>query len=211
MTNLLESSSRVAFAGLIHDLGKFLQRTKSIVSDGNKQLYCPSSDFGWTHIHAAFTVQAIDEIGPWLPSIRGDNLYPFKDNQNKNIDDSLINAAATHHKPKTFLQSVVAIADRLASAFEREEYETYIKQKDMDDYITARLITPFEALDKEYVKQNDLKYVYPLEKLSAKACFAKQRIVLSQDNASKEYKDLWEEFKNDLQQIPTQSLFLWSQ
>ncbi|MGC6406604.1 hypothetical protein ACNO7K_09255 [Bisgaard Taxon 45] len=45
MTNLLFPSCRVAFAALIHDLGKFTQRAKLPISqdqlNSHKQLYSP--------------------------------------------------------------------------------------------------------------------------------------------------------------------------
>ena len=46
--------------------------------------------------------------------------------------DSLINAAAAHHKPDTFLQWVVATADRVASGFEREEFDQYNDRQMVD-------------------------------------------------------------------------------
>ena len=162
MSDNIEASSRVAFAALIHDIGKFLQRTKiKSTSDENKQLYCPETQYGWSHIHSAYTAEAIDELEKMFPTMLGDDVYPFKGINERDVDDSLINAAACHHKPRTFLQKIITVADRLSSAFEREEYENYTKQKDSDNYITSRLTSFFEQLDKDSVLQSDIKHFYP--------------------------------------------------
>ena len=60
---LLDATCRVAFAGLIHDLGKFAQRAGIDVTQNalqfHQQLYCPQRQEGgrirWTHQHAAYT------------------------------------------------------------------------------------------------------------------------------------------------------------
>ncbi len=56
---ILEQSSRVALAALLHDLGKFAERAR-LPSDKErletwKQLDCPHWDGRPSHIHAAYT------------------------------------------------------------------------------------------------------------------------------------------------------------
>ena len=212
MSSDIDASCRVAFAALIHDIGKFLQRTKvKSASDENKQLYCPETQYGWTHIHSAYTAEAIDELEKMFPTILGDDVYPFKAMKERNVDDSLLNAAACHHKPQTFLQKVITVADRLSSAFEREEYEKYTKQQDSDNYITSRLTSFFEQLDKESVSQTDTKHTYPLYPLSASSCFSQLKTTLSETEAAKEYEKLWGMFKDGLKQIPEESKRNWPQ
>lgn len=214
MSKVLDASSRIAFAGLIHDIGKFYERSKlSSVTDEEKQLCCPKTDWGWSHVHAAYTSKAIDELTSFFPTIRGDELYPFKETFNKDVDDSIINSASWHHNPRTLLQKIITTADRLSSAFERDDYESYAKQKDNDNYITARLCSVFEELDKECseIKQEDLRYSYPLKQLSAKACFPEVRKNLKEQEAENEYAQLWTAFKNALKTIPQQSYKSWAQ
>lgn len=73
MSSLLFASCRVVFAALVHDLGKFVERAKLPISqdtlDAHKTLYCPFNQEGnyHSHVHAAYTGYAIDQIEPYLP------------------------------------------------------------------------------------------------------------------------------------------------
>lgn len=209
--SILEASCRVAFAAMVHDLGKFYQRTKSAsLKDIDKQLYCPFRNEHFTHEHAAYTALAIDELASYFLPLRGDNVEPFKKSTDRDIDDSLINAAAKHHNPQTDLQKIISEADRLSSAFERKDYETYRFSADSDNYISSRLICPFEVLDREAI-QPDLQYIYSLKPLSAEALLPQKKTPLSPNEAAKEYADLWQSFEKALEILPpcTKNLNVW--
>src|SRR5262249_43806923 len=126
----MQQSCRVALAAYLHDLGKFAERggifDKSPRLDAHLQLYCPwHHEGGWfSHRHAAHTALAFDVIERHLPDLLGisdGDASPFvgrrrvEDEGDVEPADSLINAAAAHHKPETFLQWVIATADRVAS------------------------------------------------------------------------------------------------
>ena len=122
--HLIDEAARVAFASLIHDVGKFAQRAGLTVSpltkDTHVQLYCPRTlENRPTHIHAAYTPMAIDAMEAWLPDLVGGRTAPFEGAGALEHADSLINAAGAHHRPETLLQWIVATADRAASGFER--------------------------------------------------------------------------------------------
>ena len=152
---MLQASCRMALAGFLHDLGKFAERAKLPIKqeeiDINQQLYCPlREDKGrkfYTHKHAAFTGMAVDLLEQHAPNLVGDNVYPFGSWLSTNADDSLINAAAAHHKPGTFLQWIIATADRVASGFEREAFEEYNKAEEKNHY-QSRQLTLFEQIGK---------------------------------------------------------------
>ena len=61
----------------------------------------------------------------------------------------MANAAAAHHKPDTFLQWIVATADRVATGFAHEELERYTAATDnragLDHYL-PRQPTLFEQI-----------------------------------------------------------------
>lgn len=226
LSNFIDPSARVALAAFLHDLGKFAQRAKIDVSDelleNNKQLYCPfHQEGGWfSHVHAAYTGIAMDEIEQFLPPLKGRDLVPFSDWGAKDSDDSLINAAAQHHKPDTFLQWIVATADRVASGFERNEFEQYNRAKDETpagkNHYQARQLTLFEQIRlADKTRKQDYKYRYKLRPLCPSALMP----VLAEDyepkdnaEAQKEYRQLWDGFIEDIEKIPSShkdNLSLW--
>ena len=165
---MLDATSRVALAAFLHDLGKLAERAKIEVSqndlDGNKQTYCPQApkDKGGyhTHIHAAYTGIAWDELEATghFPNLKRD-CEPFKVPAGDNkFPDSAVNAAAAHHKPETFLQWVIATADRVASGFERDMFDVeYNQLGERDNHYRARLLTLFEQIDKGEIKEGALE------------------------------------------------------
>ena len=129
MTQRQEAASRMAFAAYMHDLGKLAERARIDVKqsdmDTHKQQYCPNFNGRWTHVHAAYTALALDKLEPYLPNLKGVDFAPFANALSREADNSLVNAAARHHKPETFLQWIIATADRVASGFEREAFDKY--------------------------------------------------------------------------------------
>ncbi len=222
---LLQASCRMALAAFLHDIGKFAERAKIDIEpqmlEDNKQRYCPhhknyEKDKGWfSHVHAAYTGMAVDILEKHAPDLVGNNVYPFGSWKTTNVDDSLINAAAAHHKPDTFLQWIIATADRVASGFEREEFEKYNKEKEQNHY-TSRQLPLFEQIHQPVKEKSaDFKYRYPLKPLSPASIFPvpAQGYEVKDDKAAQtEYLKLWEAFKTGLQDIPKshrQALPLW--
>jgi CRISPR-associated protein Csm1 len=212
---MLDATSRVALAAFLHDLGKLAERAKIEVSrdtlESNQQLYCPHhKEFtdarGWfSHLHAAYTGIAWDalEITGHFPDLRRD-CPPFSTSNDGNLTDSAINAAAAHHKPETFLQWVVATADRVASGFERDKFESeYNNSKERDNHYCARLLTLFEQIGKGEIKEGELLWRYPLKPLSPQALFPKQDCTpVNNADAHTEYLALWNQLVEGLKDIP---------
>ena len=229
MTNipLLEQSSRIALAAFLHDLGKFAERAKIPVNketlDANKQLYCPhrkkyTDDKGWfSHVHAAYTGLAMDLIEDCMPELKGADFAPFGSWKTKEADDSFINAAAMHHKPETFLQWIIATADRVASGFDREEFEEYNHGEDVTEkgknHYTARQLTLFEQIRLDSKAEQKYVYRYPLKPLSPNSKFpveASQYEGNDDKAAQKEYNDLWHGFTEALKLMPKSHRNNWS-
>ncbi|UJS25962.1 type III-A CRISPR-associated protein Cas10/Csm1 [Thiothrix winogradskyi] len=231
--HLLNASSRVALAAFLHDLGKFAERARieeahQKDTDGNQrrdlnvQLYCPKYNERHTHIHAAYTAIGFDLLEQHMPDLVGDDMTPFKPWKDRDADDSLINAAAMHHKPGTFLQWVIATADRVASGFEREKFEDYNKLADDEkaklNHYTTRQLTLLEQirLDGKPPKKEDLKYRYALKPLTVDSLFPQKKEQCEPEGnntkAQAEYKALWQDFREALTKIPDahrKNLPLW--
>ncbi len=204
MKDLLYPSCRVAFAALIHDIGKFAERAKIDIPQEMKEANKGGGADAETG-HAAYTGKAIDAIEKWLPAIKGENVdtSPFQQTQ---VDDSIISAASRHHKQITYLQKIISLADRLSSAFERSEYAKYDERENKEDYLTSRLIPLFDKLStdgnkRENLTANDLLYRYPLKPLSPAAVFPQSKQTLTRQEATAEYKALWNAFVADLRLI----------
>ncbi|WP_228719826.1 type III-A CRISPR-associated protein Cas10/Csm1 [Methylococcus geothermalis] len=227
----LAASSRVALAAYLHDLGKFAERArigeaKEQFADGTvrveleKQLHCPSFNGRHTHIHAAYTAIGFDLLEQHLPDLVGEDMAPFAPWRDRNADDSIINAAARHHRPGTYLQWIVATADRLASGFEREEFDTYNAAPDEEtqklNHYTKRQLTLLEQIRLQAHQNGEVpKFRYPLAPLSPNSLFPVRAEEHERpDNAAAQrlYAKLWEGFKTALGQIPQthrSSLPLW--
>ena len=218
--DLLEQSTRIAIAAFLHDLGKLAERAGIETGgrlDGNKQTYCPwralspNSTSGYhSHVHAAYTGVAWDELEATrhFPDLRR-NAPPFAAAASENVTDSAVNAAAAHHKPATFLQWVVATADRVASGFERENFDEYNNANERKNHYQARLLTLFEQMDAGSVAEDSLAWRYSLKPLAPQNIFPlKKAEAEPQDNetAKAEYHHLWEALLDGIKKIPRSHL-----
>ena len=227
-THILDASCRVALAAYLHDLGKFAERARLPVDndrlDAHLTLYCPYHERegrSWhSHKHAAYTAYAWELIERCFPELIGPDVSPFAAWNSPDVDDSVVNAAARHHKPDTFLQWIVATADRVASGFERETFETYNAGEDRTregrNHYTTRQLTLFEQIrladDGSKASRRELTFRYPLLPLSVKALFpvqAKECEGADDEPAQREYKKLWDQFVAALEGIPRSHRTSW--
>jgi len=224
----LDASCRVAFAALLHDLGKFAERAAlpdidRARLDAHLTQYCPFREGRYhSHRHAAWTALLLDTIEQNAPDlIRGD-VSPFaRRHGDADITDSLVNAAAMHHKPDTFLQWIIATADRVASGFERDEFDQYNASEDKTDtgrnHYQARQLSLLEqirlaAAPTAKTTAGSLNWRYPLTPLSPMALFPvpRQGYEPEQDApAQAEYRRLWEQFIGALTAIPKSHRQQW--
>lgn len=216
--SLLDAGCRVALAGLLHDLGKFAERARLDVPverlEGDVHQYCPFHREGqwFSHKHAAYTAAGMDHLEHLLPPIRGDDLAPFASWGDREVDDSMINAAARHHRPETMLQWIIATADRVSSGFDRESFAHYNRQPEegasggaRPDHYRARQLTLFEQVRLSEGKPAELLYRYPLQPLSPESSFPQPGAECeprTRSQAQSEYAKLWEAFEIALSRIP---------
>jgi CRISPR-associated protein Csm1 len=232
----LDATTRVALAAYLHDLGKLAERAGAFTGDPrlevNQQLYCPYHEDGrwFSHRHAANTALAIDTIEQHMPRLLGTESDPFVGRRHASAQlgdnapdatDSLLNAAAAHHRPNTFLQWIVATADRVASGFEREDFERYNSGAEGTrtgrNHYQARQLTLFEQLRLEGHEPDEsaLKWRYPLALLSPAAIFPKLASECEpqkDEPARQQYAAVWQYFLAEIERIPAShrdALPLW--
>lgn len=227
---MLDASCRVALAALLHDLGKFAERARLDCDQERletwKQLDCPHWDGRPSHIHAAYTTAAFLALEDSLPKRELLMGAPFAGPDEVDADDSLINAAARHHRPETFLQWIIATADRLASGFEREEFAAYNQAPDEEDKKLDHYTTRQWALLEDIQLQVDARedgggatkpptHRYPLKALSPEAIFpvpAENCESADKRSAQADYRKQWDLFQAGLATIPAShrsNLPLW--
>lgn len=166
-------------AGLLHDIGKFYQRT-GIKLEKYYDIYKKNNSY----THACYTAQFIEEnIKIKFESI-----------------SSLMDESAGHHNSA---YGIVKQADFISSGHDRKEAKMTDYADVSDDinenYKTRRLFTIFNEL-KIYEQKNKLKLLNldPLLNQTYKD-FGKNH--LSNKEAEKEYLDLYEKFLTDVKKI----------
>ncbi|MDD4527945.1 MAG: type III-A CRISPR-associated protein Cas10/Csm1 [Candidatus Margulisbacteria bacterium] len=203
--NNLDEHKKVVLAALLHDIGKFRQRTGlplTVSDEFDYQNYLPEYNGKKSHYHAAHTGVALANI-------------------NKNyfdIDGDVINIASTHHLSQTQfsfdkklepLYAIVKKADWLSSGLDRESSKKYEKSETdtnerfnvgQQDYKRARLESIFSQIKTDNQVQHIIK-VCSLNKLSAKNSMPKDKAELSQQTAEAQYKLFWSDFEATLKGI----------
>lgn len=214
---LVEQSARVALAAFLHDIGKLAERAGIDHHgrlDAHRTLYCPWHQEGsdprrgyHSHIHAAYTGLAWDELEATghFPDLRRDS-PPFSTSTDDNATDSAVNAASAHHRPDTFLQWIVATADRVASGFERDKFDSeYNNKGERENHYRARLLTLFEQIGRGPVKEGELEWRYALQPLAPSSIFPQRASACTpRDDAGAraEYLSLWDALLAGIRHIP---------
>ncbi|ABI60434.1 CRISPR-associated protein, Csm1 family [Nitrosomonas eutropha C91] len=205
--SLLHSSCRVAFSALLHDLGKFHERTGQPV---NGDLAALTTLYKYSH--AAHTGGMWDVVEKFAPDLLRGDVSPFSGRTSGvDITDSMANAAAAHHKPGTLLQWIIATADRAASGFERKKFDEYNADAEGEtpqhkNRFQARMMSLFEQIrTNPQAPAGQFAYAYPLRALGPEAIFPDKRAAVEPDgdkSAQTEYAALWEQFMQALASIP---------
>jgi CRISPR-associated protein Csm1 len=190
-------------AGLLHDIGKFGQRAdvsynkSEELDEKSKKLagmICNTTQDGYyTHQHVIWTDQFIKN-----------HLNIFK-NIDESGENSLLNLASYHHKPCTFEQAIITLADNWSSGIDRNtdiEFDNnYINTK--EKFKNTPLVSIFNEL-KTFVNKNgipEVNYAYELQEqnLSAKI-FPK---IATEINILNTFPDLWKKFNDEFANIKT--------
>ena len=208
------TTTKVALAGLFHDIGKFLQEILEISPEyraNNADLYQPFHNGRHSHQHALYTAAFIEQYQHVLPH----NLNAVTWGAGER-EDSFINLAAAHHKANTALQWIIAMADRISSGLDRTDFEKG-KAIPYTQYRRTRLSTLFEQLGLQDatapVSAATLQWRYRLLPLHASSIFPQQEGDCSDETTARaEYRSLCQGFLKHLEQLANQNnVSLWMQ
>lgn len=172
-----------AYIGLLHDIGKFNQRTElasSLTEDEKRYVSFDAKEKYPYHLHAGYT-------------------YRFLKNILKTSEE-IANAAASHHgKELNGAAALVKEADRIASAIDREDerydYKEYYDENDYS-HIVSRLHSIFYEIDFGKHKEDAF---FPLGSLDEMHCPKAENGRLTKEVACQEYQELFQRFCDEIQ------------
>jgi len=188
---------KIALAGFLHDIGKFIQRANFLTKEQINDLYNHHANrilpYRHTHQHALYTAWFIQWFEKHLKQI----LEKLK------TGEDFLNLSAKHHKPETPLQWIVAMADRVASGFDRETFEEYNQEEKVQDYRKVHLYTIFEQI---FSDKNKFNYRYPMKQISPESIFPEKL----EEGDEAEYRELFKKFLEDVKNLKhRQNITLW--
>jgi len=175
----------IILGGLLHDIGKFMQRSfegLDILSPQSRNMdssLCPTrKDGGYSHLHVLFTNEFCEK---YLSNIPHD------------LDKTLItNLACYHHKPSDKEQGIIQEADWLSSGMERQEDDS---EKGRQNFRKVKLRSIMPQIDIGKGINNDL-WEHNLDTFQPLNVFPIKRDSEKKDKEllTDEYYALWEEF-----------------
>ncbi|MEI6125149.1 MAG: type III-A CRISPR-associated protein Cas10/Csm1 [Pseudomonadota bacterium] len=182
---------KIAMAGMLHDIGKFMQRAEVPLSDASKRMeytLCPVYKGFYSHKHVLWTNEFF-------------NLHESHRILGATKEfDSIANLASYHHNASNKMQEIIQLADRLSSGSDRVENEE--EADDKTGYKKTRLHSILEYMAIEHNDMTSPQYRYELHPLDDKAenCFPVHSNSLSPPDGDllvNAYGQLWDEFQKD--------------
>lgn len=195
---------QIYLGALLHDIGKFYQRADDNGTARSTELdqtvknlegiICPLNKDGlYTHKHVLWTAQFIIDSG--LDS-------------KAESTESILRLASYHHKPTTFCEAIIQLADHLSSGIDRTKAEAQNDEnatKDWDHFKKVRMKSVFDVLFKDH--QKDYSYEIPVSPLSLiKDYFPRQKFTEIPN-----YRESWNSFVSEAQFIQTNGTKTWAE
>ncbi len=200
----------IILAGLLHDIGKFMQRAEIPLSSQSKNMentICPSYKGRHSHYHVLWTNEFFEKY-----FIKRYPQFSYLENQK----DNLANLASYHHSPETPLQKIIAKADHFSSGMDRLERDIEDEILGRLSYKKARLRPIFESIDLglDEIKKVGFKYELRPLILDKENLFPKPRKELKPSEGEtliSEYQKLWDGFINEFEKLPEDNFNLFLQ
>lgn len=208
-----ENRQKIFLGALLHDIGKFYQRSDKNFSDKQNDLsdfskkmandICPINDkgkFGYQHV--IWTNEFFEKVDSILKKIP---------NYQKNIFvetdlDNVVNLACNHHKPHSELQALVSLADWWSAGLDRNTGSTLeTEEKTLNWGKTRYKNIPLYSI---FNKIHDGKgnHGFPLAPMNIDDThFPKEIKSIDNGISEQNYQKLWSEFIKEFEKLPTDS------
>ncbi len=204
---------KIFLGALLHDIGKFYQRSDKNFSDKQNDLsdfskkiandICPINDkgkFGYQHV--IWTNEFFEKVDSILKKIP---------NYQKNIFvetdlDNLANLACNHHKPQSELQALVSLADWWSAGLDRNSGSSLEAEEKNLNWGKARYknIPLYSIFNK--INEGKGNHGFPLAPMKIDDTHFPREIKSTVDGISQDaYQQLWSEFINEFEKLPTDS------
>lgn len=213
---------QIYLGALLHDIGKFYQRASGQLDDLNNSnlskealriadQICPTTQKGYFgYQHVIWTYQFfLDNKEIFKKVFAGERFYEGKES---NLDN-FINFAVYHHRPSSFLQTFIQLADWWASGIDRTVSEEYVN-KDVnwgkDKYKKVPL---YAILQNVYISSNkppkrEKEWYFGLNPLNfddenvSNILFPKEFYSNQINSFQSQYKEIWNKFVNEFKELP---------
>jgi len=186
----IEEINVIRLGALLHDVGKFWQRTGEAHKEKFSKL--TDEDYGRTGAHSKWSASFVEDLG---------------------LDKDVVNSVLYHHAPSSApneirgLVSLIQRADQL-SAGERKK-----RGYEVGEVVKEPLVSVFSKINikRDNIRRElpDDRYYYPKKlTLSKESLFPKLKRsdAMAGWHLQPEYKELWKEFKEETGNIPHSTL-----
>lgn len=207
---------RVYLAALMHDIGKFYQRsddgntkTSTNLADFVKNLesvFCPlNPDHSRSHKHVLWTAQFLEDYRQVFLNLNQD-----ADWHDLTLKDSLLHLAASHHlKPEQLSEAgrIIREADHLSSGMDRSSDEAFKDdqaEKGRDAFKKIRMTSIFETIQ---MKDKMHHYHLPVEPISLKNHY----FPATHFDQDADYATLWNKFNHEFKFIQSSNAKAFSE
>lgn len=193
---------------LLHDIGKFFQRSDQPVKDSKKiseqakgisDYICPVAQKGRLgYQHVIWTAGFLEKIYGKLKQL---GLEAGDWAVERETNDNLVNLAIYHHKPNTTLQRLVQLADWWSSGLDRNKAYQGMTSTSYADFRDVRLSPVFSYLRSDGNNKAGEDFWVSLKAIS----LDDDRIFPKKTSEGiSDYEKLWQEFSEEFEEIPVE-------
>ncbi len=225
MDNQDKQRNKIYLAALLHDIGKFYQRSSgntydydSNLSEQSKRMedyICPKDPKSQrrTHKHVLWTNQFLEK-NQTIENIKEHGKQLFKTNPwkpDKLHEDNLTNMASNHHNPHSNLQKIVQMADWWSAGMDRtnsgedDKEELNHHNLKFKDFRSVPLFSVFNSLkvnDKTATNPNVAYALKPLN-IDKENIFPESMRQENVKSLKPQYQELWQGFEEEFAALPT--------